>query len=89
MVVNPAGHMAGMKDTSRTIRSTDWYTKGIRSAARSNDFGEMTLWFNRERYGQGQEQTKFEDSGRGLFPAVEGHSANSTRLEKKESSITI
>ena len=34
--------------------------------------GEITLWPYRERYGQGQR--KLEDFGRGLLPAVEGHS---------------
>ena len=39
-----------------------------------NVVGEMTLWGNRERYGQGQQRIeKGEDSGEGLLPAVGGH----------------
>ena len=47
-----AGHIAQTKDT-RWTRSTEWQIKGARLVGRKNVAGEMTLWGNRERYGQG------------------------------------
>ena len=49
-----AGHIARMKDNRWTIRSTEWQIKGVRSVGRpKRRWREMTLWGNRERYGQG------------------------------------
>ena len=53
-----AAHITQMQGNRRTIRSTEWQVKGVRSVGRPNVTGEMTLWGNRERYGQGQQRTE-------------------------------
>ena len=57
-----AVNIARMKDNRWTLRSTEWQIKGVRSVGRPNDTGEMTLWGNRERYGQGKQRTE-KDGG--------------------------
>ena len=48
-----AGHIARMKDNRWTIKSTEWQIKGVRSVGRPKRRWRVTLWGNRERYGQG------------------------------------
>ena len=48
-----AGHITRMKDNRWTIRSTEWQIRGVGQLEDLNVVGEMTLWGNRERYGQG------------------------------------
>ena len=77
-----AGHIARMKDNRWTTRSTEWQIKGVRSA------GRPTRRWRYDTVGQRgavwtriAKDRKMEDSGRGLLPAVEGHSLEQNRIE--------
>ena len=71
-----AGHIACIKDHRRTIRSTEWQIKGVRSVGspksrwRDDIVGATGSGMDKDSKGQ----RKLEDSGGGLLPAVEGHS---------------
>ena len=61
---------------SHSSCGTEGQIKGVRSVENQNVIREMTLWGNKrssiDKDSKGQR--KLEDSGRGLLPAVEGHS---------------
>ena len=71
-----AGHIARMKDNRWTISSTDWQTEGVRSIGRPKRRWRDDI-VGQQRSGMDEDskgQRKMEDTGGGLFPAVEGHS---------------
>ena len=48
-----AGHIARVEDNRWTISSSEWQIRAYDQLEDQHVVGEMTLWGNRERYGQG------------------------------------
>ena len=70
------GHIARRKDNRRTIRSTEWQIKGVRSVGRpkrhwrDDIVGQQGAVWTRAA----KDRESWRTPGGGLLPAVEGHS---------------